>query len=112
VTQNDLKPMPLALPAKIPQKRGIVSRVQEIFVVGEDTKNYVNGHMRKHCYISQHPIAISEQDLSIWCFLCDSYIVSPVVEPARLALYQSKFGEAPPSVAPIAVITQEGPSNG
>uniref|UniRef100_A0A1I8FWY1 Protein MIX23 n=2 Tax=Macrostomum lignano TaxID=282301 RepID=A0A1I8FWY1_9PLAT len=54
---------------------------------------YVSKHMLSHSESTGHVIALSFSDLSVWCYHCDSYIVSPVVEPFIAAAARSKFGE-------------------
>jgi uncharacterized UBP type Zn finger protein len=40
---------------------------------------YVSGHMAEHNESTKHGICLSMMDLSFWCYDCDSYIVSPVL---------------------------------
>uniref|UniRef100_A0A1I8FUW7 UBP-type domain-containing protein n=1 Tax=Macrostomum lignano TaxID=282301 RepID=A0A1I8FUW7_9PLAT len=54
---------------------------------------YVSKHMLSHSESTGHVIALSFSDLSVWCYHCDSYIVSPAVEPFIAAAARSKFGE-------------------
>lgn len=36
---------------------------------------YINGHMKQHFLESgKHAVALSLLDLSLWCFICDSYV--------------------------------------
>ncbi|XP_044984222.1 histone deacetylase 6 isoform X2 [Hordeum vulgare subsp. vulgare] len=60
---------------------------------------FINKHMLYHYQESDHCIALSFSDLSVWCFACDSYLdaqsileLRPVYEVAHLL----KFGERPP----------------
>ncbi|MCO5570522.1 hypothetical protein L7F22_024245 [Adiantum nelumboides] len=60
---------------------------------------YINGHMLAHSKTSDHAIAISHSDLSIWCFKCDAYLDAqaiPQLQPVFALMYRLKFGEAPP----------------
>ena len=41
---------------------------------------YVNGHMVAHNEDVDHVVALSFSDASVWCYACDSYIISPSVE--------------------------------
>jgi uncharacterized UBP type Zn finger protein len=52
---------------------------------------YVNSHMIAHNGESHHPITFSWSDRSIWCYACDSYISSPLLEPLLEAATQAKF---------------------
>lgn len=47
---------------------------------------YVKGHMKQHYSETNHCIAISFADLSLWCFECESYIDHRVRLFARLTL--------------------------
>ncbi|XP_057296441.1 NAD-dependent deacetylase sir2A-like [Hydractinia symbiolongicarpus] len=40
---------------------------------------YVKEHMVEHNMETQHPIALSFSDASVWCYSCESYIDSPVL---------------------------------
>ncbi|GJQ14941.1 hypothetical protein GpartN1_g6732.t1 [Galdieria partita] len=68
---------------------------------------YVNGHMKEHFTESddgQHAVALSLLDLSLWCFICDSY-VSSVESSLMERFHRVKFGE------PLPVRSDEaGPS--
>eukprot|EP00249_Psilotum_nudum_P010688 c22700_g1_i2 orf=230-769(+) len=60
---------------------------------------YINGHMLWHHQSTLHPMAISFRDLSVWCFLCDSYLDARLINellPAFETLHVMKFGEVPP----------------
>uniref|UniRef100_A0A3P9P968 Histone deacetylase 6 n=1 Tax=Poecilia reticulata TaxID=8081 RepID=A0A3P9P968_POERE len=35
---------------------------------------YVNEHMVTHGAVSEHPVVLSFSDLSVWCYLCESYV--------------------------------------
>eukprot|EP00794_Sanderia_malayensis_P006092 gene6092-6795_t len=52
---------------------------------------YVNEHMLKHNEITAHPITISYADISVWCYACDSYIESPLLQGLVQAVTMSKF---------------------
>ncbi|CAN6329192.1 unnamed protein product [Urochloa humidicola] len=60
---------------------------------------FINKHMLCHYQETDHCLALSFSDLSVWCFACDSYLdvqaileLRPVYEVAHLL----KFGERPP----------------
>jgi len=59
---------------------------------------YVNGHMKEHFMESgqqQHSVAISLLDLSLWCFICDSYVAT--LENSLVGrFHRIKFGESVP----------------
>ncbi|KAM7474739.1 hypothetical protein LguiB_021982 [Lonicera macranthoides] len=60
---------------------------------------FVNKHMLEHYRQSNHCIALSYSDLSVWCFCCDAYLDAQVILPLRPVYetaYILKFGEAPP----------------
>ncbi|GAB4853443.1 hypothetical protein Ancab_017633 [Ancistrocladus abbreviatus] len=60
---------------------------------------FVNKHMLEHYQSTGHCLALSYSDLSVWCFMCDAYLVAQVIEQLRLVYetaYILKFGEAPP----------------
>jgi hypothetical protein len=46
--------------------------------------------------ISDHPIALSFSDLSIWCYQCESYIKSPKLSPAFKLAHEDKFSKTQP----------------
>ena len=39
---------------------------------------YINGHMLVHEQSTNHKVALSLADLSVWCFGCDSYVHNEV----------------------------------
>ena len=47
---------------------------------------YVNCHMVDHNAESQHPVALSFSDASVWCYSCDSYIDSPCLKQVTMAV--------------------------
>ncbi|KAL0227886.1 hypothetical protein RCL1_004029 [Eukaryota sp. TZLM3-RCL] len=57
---------------------------------------YANSHGLTHFEDQAHPIVISLSDLSCYCYLCDSYIVSQELTPLVSHLHSLKFGSAPP----------------
>lgn len=70
---------------------------------------YINAHMLGHFKATNHSIAISFRDLSVWCFKCESYLdaqVIPQLRPAFELLYIMKFREPPPVRMPS---THSGP---
>ncbi|KAL3580415.1 hypothetical protein D5086_018250 [Populus alba] len=60
---------------------------------------FVNKHMLQHFHQTSHCLALSYSDLSVWCFVCDSYLDARVImqlKPVSETAYILKFGEAPP----------------
>jgi len=49
---------------------------------------FVRGHMFKHGLRHQHPISMSLNDKSIWCYECDRYL-SEFVDPALMKIVTS-----------------------
>lgn len=68
-----------------------------------ECSRYKNGHMVAHNESSNHEIAMSLADLSIWCYECSSYIVSPIIRPIHTMLYMAKFGKLPPSLSTVDI---------
>ncbi|KAJ4716166.1 Histone deacetylase 6 [Melia azedarach] len=60
---------------------------------------FVNKHMLQHYQQTNHSVALSYSDLSVWCFTCDAYLDAQVIQqlrPVYETAYILKFGEAPP----------------
>ncbi|XP_068588258.1 histone deacetylase 6 isoform X4 [Cebidichthys violaceus] len=57
---------------------------------------YVNEHMVTHGVVSEHPMVLSFCDLSVWCYLCESYVHHQILFEAKNAAHCSKFGEEIP----------------
>jgi len=59
---------------------------------------YVNKHMMLHSEENQHPLVFGFRDLSVWCFLCGSYIdgrANQKLWPYFRHYHNMKFGEEP-----------------
>lgn len=54
---------------------------------------YVNEHMMFHHLSSEHPLALSFADLSVWCYKCQSYIDNPHLFKYKNLAHIDKFGE-------------------
>lgn len=54
---------------------------------------YVNEHMMFHHLSSDHPLALSFADLSVWCYKCQSYIDNPHLFKFKNLAHADKFGE-------------------
>ena len=72
----------LAKTVKISKKIGSASHARTYFV--PDMLKVINslifkGHIVKHNEISNHPVAVSLADLSVWCYTCESYIASALI---------------------------------
>ncbi|PKI71642.1 histone deacetylase 6 [Punica granatum] len=60
---------------------------------------FVNKHMLQHYQQSNHSLALSFSDLSVWCFACDAYLDAQVISqlrPVHETAYILKFSEPPP----------------
>ncbi|KAJ8643693.1 hypothetical protein MRB53_005441 [Persea americana] len=60
---------------------------------------FVNQHMLKHFQETEHCLALSYSDLSVWCFCCDAYLDAQVIlqlRPVYEVAHLLKFGERPP----------------
>jgi len=54
---------------------------------------YVNGDMELHAVEAQHPLAMSMADLSVWCYVCSSYVDHPCLYAYLNPLHVDKFQE-------------------
>lgn len=61
---------------------------------------YINGHCRDHWEITKaksndygHCIAVSLEDLSVWCYECSAYLDDSSLKPILKSLEDKKFGE-------------------
>eukprot|EP00871_Galdieria_phlegrea_P003354 jgi/Galph1/4019/GphlegSOOS_G2657.1 len=59
---------------------------------------YVQGHMKQHFMDNEeHAVSLSLLDLSLWCFICDSYVSSNEMEATLIdSFHRFKFGEPLP----------------
>ncbi|GAV62330.1 zf-UBP domain-containing protein [Cephalotus follicularis] len=75
---------------------------------------FVNKHMLHHYHHTNHCLALSYSDLSVWCFSCDAYLdaqVIPELRPVHEIAYILKFGEAPPFRTPEHSLPQGSSSS-
>mmetsp|Transcript_995 Transcript_995/g.1843 ORF Transcript_995/g.1843 Transcript_995/m.1843 type:complete len:125 (+) Transcript_995:123-497(+) len=73
-----------------PSENWVCLHCQSIFC-----SRYVQGHMAAHNEQNRtHCIAVSLSDFSVWCYLCDSYITHPTLDPVRRHLFRAKFSNA------------------
>ncbi|VDN21775.1 unnamed protein product [Gongylonema pulchrum] len=70
------------------QSSGLVSHV--------NCGRYVGGHAVHHQTRTGHPMALSFADLSVWCYMCESYVHNEILIPAKNAAHRSKFGVPDP----------------
>ena len=59
---------------------------------------YVQGHMLQHSIESGHSVCISLEDLSVWCFKCETYLDPFAIKPVRevfVKFHEEKFGTKP-----------------
>jgi histone deacetylase 6 len=52
---------------------------------------FVNGDMSAHHEATKHPMALSFSDMSVWCYVCDSYVHNELLMKAKELAYESKF---------------------
>ncbi|CAL9702786.1 unnamed protein product [Knipowitschia caucasica] len=57
---------------------------------------YVNKHMVIHGVTEEHPVVLSYADLSVWCYICESYVHNQILYEAKNSAHWSKFGEEVP----------------
>jgi len=57
---------------------------------------FVQEHAVVHGAGSEHPLVLSFSDLSVWCYVCDSYVHHEVLLEAKTAAHFNKFGFKPP----------------
>ncbi|KAF4520113.1 hypothetical protein B566_EDAN010269 [Ephemera danica] len=53
---------------------------------------YMNAHMQAHSEDAQHPLVLSQADLSVWCYGCDTYVDAPALYEAKNSAHRFKFG--------------------
>lgn len=54
---------------------------------------YILQHMLCHHIQTQHPLALSFSDLSVWCYGCEAYIDNPQLFIYKARAHRYKFGE-------------------
>ncbi|XP_048346332.1 histone deacetylase 6 isoform X1 [Sphaerodactylus townsendi] len=57
---------------------------------------YINQHMVAHNSESGHPLVLSFEDLSVWCYGCQAYVHHPTLLAAKSQAHVEKFGEGLP----------------
>ena len=53
---------------------------------------FVGEHMLEHHDSTQHSMVLSFSDLSVWCYICESYVHNDVLTQVKQIAYKSKFG--------------------
>lgn len=46
-----------------------------------------------HHVETEHALALSYSDLSVWCFKCENYIDNPILYKYKNLAHRDKFGE-------------------
>lgn len=54
---------------------------------------FINQHMIEHNLNTDHPLALSFSDLSVWCYKCEAYIDNPRLHKFKDLAHLNKFGE-------------------
>merc|ERR1712173_1597 len=54
---------------------------------------YVNSHGLQHSNNTDHVMALSFSDLSVWCYCCDNYVDNEKLYNIKNAAHRDKFGE-------------------
>lgn len=54
---------------------------------------FIQEHMLFHHLETDHALALSYSDLSVWCFKCDDYIDNPILYKYKNLAHRDKFGE-------------------
>lgn len=88
-TSNDLSRVNATLPCSAcqdPTENWICLTCLQIFC-----SRYVQGHMAEHFESSAHAMTLSFSDLSVWCYVCDSYVDNSRLDPFKQAAYVTKF---------------------
>jgi histone deacetylase 6 len=52
---------------------------------------FVKGHMLEHFNENSHPMCLSFSDMSVWCYVCDSYVHNEMLSNVKQIAYNSKF---------------------
>ncbi|KAI5712685.1 hypothetical protein M8J75_010435 [Diaphorina citri] len=55
---------------------------------------YIEEHSMLHGVSTEHPLALSFADLSVWCYVCESYVDNHKLYDAKNAAHRSKFGDS------------------
>lgn len=54
---------------------------------------FIEEHMLFHYLETEHALALSFSDLSVWCYKCDAYIDNPILFKYKNLAHLNKFGE-------------------
>ena len=52
---------------------------------------YVNEHMVLHSIETNHPMALSFSDISVWCYECENYVDNEILAEIKSMIYKTKF---------------------
>jgi histone deacetylase 6 len=52
---------------------------------------FVKGHMLEHFNEKSHPMCLSFSDISVWCYVCDSYVHNEMLSNVKQIAYTTKF---------------------
>ena len=66
---------------------------------------HVSGHAALHAQATSHALSVSFSDLSVWCYACDSYIASPLLDGLLNALHEAKH--SPSATAPASACSAD-----
>ena len=66
---------------------------------------HVSGHAALHAQATSHALSVSFSDLSVWCYACDSYIASPLLDGLLNALQAAKH--SPSATAPASACSAD-----
>lgn len=53
---------------------------------------YIGEHQLAHFSETQHALALSYSDLSVWCYQCDNYVDNEVLYTVKNKAHMDKFG--------------------
>ena len=89
-----------------PVERATLQSCSSEALITTPLARYVSGHQVDHHAASLHPLALSYSDLSVWCFVCDSYVDHELLFEVKDRAHQDKFGE--PMLKPDYGKVEEG----
>lgn len=59
---------------------------------GTYCSRYIQEHMLIHHTETDHTLALSFGDISVWCFKCENYIDNPILYKYKNLAHLDKFG--------------------
>jgi len=72
---------------------------------------FQGAHAKQHYETTQHPIALSFSDLSVWCYACESYIRNPKLSHSFQLAHEDKFLQKPGTAPTTFIISKSGNVN-